>query len=124
MALQPPFLTDFYTFWSYDPRRDSCATFPKKLNTTINVKIEFGEEDGKLSLKRVADQIEAEKPIGKVIYKMIQEYIEEKYGFKVHTAYIAEVKRSLGLPMYDCPNAVEELKKPCQHPFEKNGRSN
>lgn len=35
---------------------------------------------------------------------------EEKYGFKVHTAYIAEVKRELGLPMYDASNAVEELK--------------
>lgn len=41
---------------------------------------------------------------------MIQNYVEEKYGFKVHLAYIAEVKRSLGLPMYDAPNAVKELK--------------
>ena len=49
-------------------------------------------------------------------YKMIQEYIEEKYGFKVHTAYIAEVKRDLGLPMYDAPNMVEELKQPRGHP--------
>ena len=39
-----------------------------------------------------------------------------KYGFKVHTAYIAEVKRSLGLPMYDAPNGVEELKQPKKHP--------
>ena len=29
------------------------------------------------------------------------------------------MKRELGLPMYDAPNAVEELKKPCQHPTEK-----
>ena len=29
---------------------------------------------------------------------MIKEYIEAKYEFKVHTAYIAEVKRDLGLP--------------------------
>ena len=49
-------------------------------------------------------------------YKMIKEYIEDKYGFKVHTAYIAEVKRDLGLPMYDAPNAVEELKQPRKHP--------
>lgn len=41
---------------------------------------------------------------------MIQRYIENKYNFKVHTAYIVEVKRDLGLPMYDAPNAVEELK--------------
>ena len=47
---------------------------------------------------------------------MIKEYIEAKYGFKVHTAYIAEVKRDLGLSMYDAPNAVEELKQPRKHP--------
>ena len=47
---------------------------------------------------------------------MIQEYVEKKYGFKVHTAYIAEVKRNLGLPMYDAPNMVEELKQPRRHP--------
>ena len=42
--------------------------------------------------------------------------LEAKYGFKVHTAYIAEVKRDLGLLMYDAPNAVEELKQPRKHP--------
>ncbi len=47
---------------------------------------------------------------------MIQEYVEKKYGFKVHTAYIAEVKRSLGLTMYDVPNAVEELRQPRKRP--------
>lgn len=47
---------------------------------------------------------------------MIQEYVESKYGFKVHTAYIAEVKRDLGLPMFDAPNAVEELKNSRKHP--------
>ena len=48
--------------------------------------------------------------------RLLWEYIEAKYGFKVHTAYIAEVKRDLGLPMYDTPNAVEELKQPRKHP--------
>lgn len=43
---------------------------------------------------------------------MIQEYAEKRYGFKVHTAYIAEVKRSLGLTMYDAHNVTEELKQP------------
>ena len=91
----------------------------KKPDTTINVKIEFGEGEGELSLKKIAQRIEANKPKEKVTYKMIQDYIEATYGFKVHTAYIAEVKRDLGLPMYDAPNAVEELKKPRQHPSEK-----
>ena len=46
---------------------------------------------------------------------MIKEYVEAKYGFKVHTAYIAEVKRDLGLPMYDAPNAVEAIKDALKH---------
>lgn len=50
---------------------------------------------------------------------MIQRYVEEKYGLKVHTAFIAEVKRSLGIPMFDAPNAVEKLKGLRQHPTEK-----
>ncbi|MBQ6885625.1 MAG: 23S rRNA (uracil(1939)-C(5))-methyltransferase RlmD, partial [Clostridia bacterium] len=72
--------------------------------------------EGELSLKKIAERIEANKPKEKVTYKMIQDYIEETYGFKVHTAYIAEVKRDLGLPMYDAPNAVEELKRSRSHP--------
>lgn len=43
-------------------------------------------------------------------YKRIQEYVLEKYGFKVHTAYIAEVKRMVGLDMHKAPNAVEQRK--------------
>lgn len=43
-------------------------------------------------------------------YKLIQEYVQEKYGFKVHTAYIAEVKRMVGLDMHKAPNAVEQRK--------------
>ncbi len=88
----------------------------KKPDGHIVVKVDFGEGEGELSLKKVAERVEASKPKVKPTYKMIQAYIEEKYGFEVHTAYIAEVKRALGLPMYDAPNAVEELKKPRQHP--------
>ena len=42
--------------------------------------------------------------------------MEKKYKFKVHTAYITEVKRSLGLTMYDAPNATEEVKQLRKHP--------
>ncbi len=82
---------------------------------TISVKVEFGEGEGKVPLDNIAKRAEAYKPKERVTYKMIKEYIEAKYGFKVHTAYIAEVKRSLGLPMYDAPNAVAELKQPRKH---------
>ena len=88
----------------------------KKPDGHINVKVEFGEGEGKVPLDNIAKRAENYKPKERVTYKMIKEYVEAKYGFKVHTAYIAEVKRDLGLPMYDAPNAVEELKQPRKHP--------
>ena len=88
----------------------------KKPDGHINVKVEFGEGEGKVPLDNIAKRAEEYKPKERVTYKMIKEYVEAKYGFKVHTAYIAEVKRDLGLPMYDAPNAVEELKQPRKHP--------
>ena len=88
----------------------------KKPDGHINVKVEFGDGEGKVPLDNIAKRAEAYKPKERFTYKMIKEYIEAKYGFKVHTAYIAEVKRDLGLPMYDATNAVEELKQRRKHP--------
>ena len=88
----------------------------KKADSYIHIDVEFGEGEGKIPVDSIAKRAEAYKPKEKVTYKMIKEYIEAKYGFKVHTAYIAEVKRDLGLPMYDAPNAVEKLKQPRKHP--------
>ena len=88
----------------------------KKADTHINVNVEFGEGEGKIPVGKIVEKSENQRPSERVTYKMIQEYIESKYGFKVHTSYIAEVKRDLGLPMYDAPNTVEELKNPRKHP--------
>lgn len=88
--------------------------FHKKPDSHIEVTVDF--ENGKIKKDDIIKRAESEKPKQKVTYKMIQDYIEQTYGFKVHTAYIAEVKRDLGLPMYDAPNAVEELKRPRAHP--------
>ena len=91
----------------------------KKPDGHINVKVEFGEGEGKVPLDNIAKRAEEYKPKERVTYKMIKEYIEAKYGFKVHTAYIAEVKRDLGLPMYDAPNAAEGLKQTRKHPTQE-----
>ena len=89
----------------------------KKPDGHINVKVEFGEGEGKVPLDNIAKRAEEYKSKERVTYKMIKEYIEAKYGLQsTCTAYIAEVKRDLGLPMYDAPNAVEELKQPRKHP--------
>ena len=91
----------------------------KKPDGHINVKVEFGKGEGKVPLDNIAKRAEEYKPKERVTYKMIKEYIEAKYGFKVHTAYIAEVKRELGLPMYDAPNAAEGLKQTRKHPTQE-----
>ena len=62
-------------------------------------------------MNKIAERAKKYQPKPKITYKMIQEYVEKKYGFKVHTAYIAEVKRSLGLTMHDVSNVIEELKQ-------------
>ena len=122
-------LATFETFGYHVERVSNVDMFPgtvhvetvvllshKKPDGHINVKVEFGKGEGKVPLDNIAKRAETYKPKERVTYKMIKEYIEAKYGFKVHTAYIAEVKRDLGLPMYDAPNAVEELKQPRKHP--------
>ena len=88
----------------------------KSPDSVINVKVEFGEGEGKMPLDAIAERAKKYQPKPKITYKMIQEYVEKKYGFKVHTAYIAEVKRSLGLTLYDAPNAVDELRQSRKHP--------
>lgn len=54
-------------------------------------------------MDKIAQKAEDYRQSKRVTYKMIQEYIENKYDFKVNIDYIAEVKRGLGLPMYDAP---------------------
>jgi len=102
------------------PRTKHCETVVllshKKPDSYIHIDVEFGEGEGKIPVDKIVQRAEQYKPKERVTYKRIKEYILEKYGFKVHTAYIAEVKRSLGLPMYDAPNAVEKLKQARKHP--------
>ena len=95
---------------------ETLVVLSKKSVSHINIDVEFGEGEGQISLKQIKECAEERKPKKKVTYKDIQAYVEENYGFKVHTAYIAEVKRDLGLPMYDAPNAVQELKRPRSRP--------
>ena len=61
----------------------------KAPDSHINVKVEFGEGKGKVPLDKIAERAEKYKPKEKVTYKKIKEYIEDKFGFKVHTAYQA-----------------------------------
>ena len=63
----------------------------KKPDGHINVKVEFGEGEGKVPLDNIAKRAETYKPKERVTYKMIKEYIEAKYGFKVHTLSLIHI---------------------------------
>ena len=52
----------------------------KKPDGHINVKVEFGEGEGKVPLDNIAKRAESYKPKERVTYKMIKEYIEAKLG--------------------------------------------
>ena len=64
------------------------------------------------------DNIVKTKKKYKVTYKMIKDYIKEKYGFGTHTSYIAEVKRDLGLEMIN-ERMKHNPKNPVKHPTQK-----
>lgn len=117
-------ITAYYKIESVEPfdmfpqtkHVETLVCLSKKSEKHISIDVEFGESDGQISLKKLQEELNERKQKKKTTYKDIQKWVEENYGFKVHTAYIAEVKRDLGLPMYDAPNAVEELKRPRSHP--------
>ena len=74
-------------------------------------------ENTDVELKIDGEMIKPKKKF-KVTYKMIKDYIEEKYGFKTHTSYIAEVKRDLGLEMIN-ERIKANPKNPVKHPTQK-----
>ena len=123
------FLHSYFSTLDINTTVSTCIPKTHKApDSYININVEFGNGEGMIplddidtihnrhTLNNIAQRAEAYKPKPRTTYKMIKEYIVEKYSFNVHTAYIAEVKRGLGLPMYDAPNAVETLKSPRKHP--------
>ena len=68
-------------------RGDGCAFILQISPDSVNyVKGEFGEGDDKISLDVIAERAKKYQPKPKITYKMIQEYVEQKYGFRVYTA--------------------------------------
>lgn len=63
--------------------------FKQKTDGIINVKVESGENEGKVALDNIAKRVEAYKPKELVRYKMIKEYIEAKYALK-YIPYISQ----------------------------------
>ena len=82
---------------------------PMLVTTHVETVVLLSRETNPLTVE-VRMEVETGEVKEHPTYKRIQEYVQEKYGFKVHTAYIAEVKRMVGLDMHKAPNAVERRK--------------
>lgn len=79
----------------------------KDIDNHIEVKLELDEED-------------VTKAESKGIYENIKEYILGKYGFKVSTLYIAQIKRKCGLELGENHNkSKKENSKVPECPKEK-----
>lgn len=66
------------------------------------------------------DEVDLTSAESKATYKQIQNYVFEKFGFKVSTLYIAQVKRKYGLGIGEHYNiSRSENQKVPQCPIEK-----
>ena len=88
---------------------ESGALFVRTYEQQVETVVLLSRETNPLTVE-VRMEVESGEVKEHPTYKRIQEYVQEKYGFKVHTAYIAEVKRMVGLDMHKAPNAVEQRK--------------
>ena len=91
------------------PRTHGKSDIISGLSSHVETVVLLSRETNPLTVE-VRMEVETGEVKEHPTYKLIQEYVQEKYGFKVHTAYIAEVKRMVGLDMHKAPNAVEQRK--------------
>ena len=73
-----------------------------------------------ISVELPMDDMDLTSAESKATYKQIQIYVLEKFGFKVSTLYIAQVKRKFGLEVREHYNiSRNENQKVPQCPIEK-----
>ena len=73
-----------------------------------------------ISVELPIDEMDLISAESKVTYKQIQNYVLEKFGFKVSTLYIAQVKRKWGLDVREHYNmSKNEKQKIPKCPIEK-----
>ena len=73
-----------------------------------------------ISVELPMDDMDLTSAESKATYKQIQNYVLEKFGFKVSTLYIAQVKRKWGLDVREHYNmSKNEKQKIPKCPIEK-----
>lgn len=107
-----------------------CTRASKKesvdINPVISIHVEtivlLSKLDSKkyISIELPMDDMDLTSAESKATYKQIQNYVLEKFGFKVSTLYIAQVKKKHGLEVREHYNiSKNEKQKIPQCPIEK-----
>ena len=78
--------------WIYSLARKNSKDIQPIVSSHVETVVLLSRETNPLTVE-VRMEVETGEVKEHPTYKRIQEYVQEKYGFKVHTAYIAEVKR-------------------------------
>ena len=75
----------------------------------LNIVLDFENDENLELINKTMECVEVANRGKRVTYPMIKNYIYEKYGLKVHSAYIAQVKRKAGI---DVRESYNKSKKP------------
>lgn len=92
------------------------------MTTAIETIVLLSKLDSKkyISVELPIDDMELTSAESKVTYKQVQNYVLEKFGFKVSTLYIAQVDKKHGLEVREHYNiSKNENQKVLQCPIEK-----
>ena len=88
--------------------------FPATANIETVVQLSQQKPDDVIEVELDLDELDITASEKKATYQEIKQYILEKYGFKVSTLYVAQVKQKCGLDMrlnYNLPKS-ENVKQP------------
>lgn len=76
---------------------DIHSVFATHIETVV--KLSLKKDIPKIEVTMEPDEESNYTPEEKATYQKIKDYVKDKYGVNVHTAYIAQVKRMCGLDM-------------------------
>ena len=88
--------------------------FPQTTHVETVVQLSQQKPDDVIEVELDLDELDITASEKKATYQEIKQYILEKYGFKVSTLYVAQVKQKCGLDMrlnYNLPKS-ENVKQP------------
>ena len=94
--------------------------FPGSMNVETVALLSKLDVDKHINIEIELDELDLTSAESKATYKQIQNYVLEKFGFKVSTLYIAQVKKKHGLEVREHYNiSKNEKQKIPQCPIEK-----